>query len=219
MSKLPVDYARLSKDILELVRETSLTLLTSKYVRTHMEKKHNVELKEHRKQIDEIIRDSIEKIESDKLKAPEATPINGVAKNSSSTSKSQPESSPSPPPLSNPTADLSLDDDNDIYSAIKRRRAQRSTAVQRKPAAKRARKTKEAGTKKNTAFTRICVLSDELSSILDRKYMRRSDVVKAMWVYFKEHNMLDPKDKRFVLIDDRMRTVFGSKRVQVSQLF
>ena len=78
------------------------------------------------------------------------------------------------------------------------------------------KKTKEGGgAKKNTAFTRVCVLSDELSSVLERKYMRRSDVVKAMWAYFREHNMLDPKDKRYVIIDDRMRPVFGTKRVQV----
>lgn len=221
---LPIDQARLSNDILDLVRQTSLNMLTSKYVRTQMEKKHGVNLGDFRKQIDVMIRNSIEKLEEEKSKpkVDAKPPMNGNA-SKVAPSNNRESSSPSPPPPSksepaNSLGDLSFDDDNDKYTAIKRRRAQR-TVNQRKPAATKApRKTKEGGPKRNTAFTRICVLSDELSGILNRKYMRRSDVVKAMWAYFREHNLLDPKDKRYVLVDDRMRSVFGAKRVQVSYI-
>jgi chromatin remodeling complex protein RSC6 len=36
-----------------------------------------------------------------------------------------------------------------------------------------------------------------------------------MWEYFREKDLLDPKDKRFVIFDETMRAVFGVKRLQV----
>jgi chromatin remodeling complex protein RSC6 len=205
MTTLPVEYSRLSEDIFDLVKRTDLSLLTSKFVRNQMEEKHGVQLRDFRTQIDEIIRNSIQKINSKKS---DTKPMNGDTVVSSKSESS------TPPKSEIPTMDLSFDDDNDKYTAIKRRRAH--TAIQRKPPAKRTKKAKESGgTKKNTAFTKVCVLSDELSAVLERKYMKRSDVVKAMWAYFREHNLMDPKDKRYALIDERMRPVFGTKRIQV----
>ena len=122
MSTLPIEHAQLSRDILDLVSHTNLNLLTSKYVRTQMEKKHGVELKEFRKQIDEIIRDSIEKVEAGEATSkPDIKPstMNGNSKRKSS-SKSK---SPSPPKSDPQTSFLadSFDDENDKFSAIKRR--------------------------------------------------------------------------------------------------
>lgn len=176
-SSLPIDRTTLSSDILDLVRKTDLSILTSKFVRTEIEKKHAVDLKEHRKEIDAIIRNSIENLESKKSSGISKS-TNGTA--SSNNSAGHELSPPSKNETSNSIADLSFDDDNDIYSAVKRRRARQT--IQRKPPAKKPKQSKETGVKKKTAFTRVCVLSDELSAILNRKYMRRSDVVKLMWV-------------------------------------
>jgi hypothetical protein len=103
---LPIDRKTLHADILELVRRTDLNSLTSKFVRTQMEKKHNTKLSDFRKEIDAIIRESIEKIETDK---PQKT-SNGTASNAAIKiePKSEPDANnpannvakrePSPPP-------------------------------------------------------------------------------------------------------------------------
>ncbi|VDO43205.1 unnamed protein product [Onchocerca flexuosa] len=38
--------------------------------------------------------------------------------------------------------------------------------------------------------------------------MRRCDVIKAMWAYFRSNNLLDPKDKRYVLPDELLMKIF-----------
>jgi hypothetical protein len=197
MAELPVDRSVLAKDICNLVKNTDLSVLTSKFVRTQMEKKHGVSLGEFRKQVDAMIRDTIEQASAE----PSTSTIKSEAKSNgnvaklnptplvSSESRKRPAASP-PSPFAIDAVEFS-DDGGDIYSGwfkisrefeifayclgIKRRRAAQRP-VQRKPA-KKAKATKESGggAKKNTAFTRVCVLSDDLSAILNRKFMRRSE--------------------------------------------
>ncbi|KAI6215020.1 SWIB/MDM2 domain-containing protein [Aphelenchoides besseyi] len=210
---LPVERETLAKDILELVRNADLKVMTSKSIRGQLETKYNVPFRDFRKEIDEIIRASIVQIRSTEsastTKQPQ--PTNGNLKTPSTNNNEDPDSDVSSPRMDDVAAFGDMADDNDVYSAVKRRRAAQRP-VQRKPPAKRAKK--ETSGKKNTAFTRICVLSDELSTILDRRYMRRSDVVKEMWAYFKKNDLLDPKDRRFVIPDERMRAVLGGRRIQ-----
>jgi hypothetical protein len=69
-----------------------------------MEKKHGISLGEHRKELDELIRQSIEQIEKDQT----------ASSNGKLANKSSPviKSTPSPGPV-----DTSIsDDENDIYS-------------------------------------------------------------------------------------------------------
>lgn len=105
-----------------------------------------------------------------------------------------------------------------MASSIKRRR--QCAAPVPKTRASRAKKdpNDKSAKKGNSAFCRICVLSDELTNFFDgKRYLRRSDVVKGMWAYFKENDLMDPKDRRMVLLDDKLKTVFGlsCKRIMV----
>ncbi|KAI6240998.1 SWIB domain-containing protein [Aphelenchoides fujianensis] len=210
MAALPVEQATLAKDVMELVRVADLKVMTSKSIRTQLETQYGVPLRDFRKQIDEVIHQSIVALRSEK-KAKDEEPKPNQTTNGNAAKR------PSPAAAANNASDededsddsskmvdgIPMDDeDTDVYSAVKRRRA-----------AQRPAKKEKTG-RKNTAFTRICVLSDELYAILDRRYMRRSDVVKEMWAYFKKNNLLDPKDRRFVIPDERMRAVLGSRRVQ-----
>ena len=44
--------------------------------------------------------------------------------------------------------------------------------------------------------------------------MSRTEVVKFLWAYIREHNLQDPSDKRFILCDDALKAVFnGESRV------
>ena len=41
--------------------------------------------------------------------------------------------------------------------------------------------------------------------------MPRSEVVKKLWVYIKEHNLQDPANKRNINADEALKKVFGGK--------
>ncbi len=43
--------------------------------------------------------------------------------------------------------------------------------------------------------------------------LSRPGVVKALWAYIKKHDLQDPKDRRFILCDDKLKAVFGKDRV------
>ena len=64
--------------------------------------------------------------------------------------------------------------------------------------------------RKETAFTKPLVLSPKLAGFLGVSKMGRTDIVKAMWDYFKEHDLQNPKDKREIILDSKLRDVFNT---------
>lgn len=53
-------------------------------------------------------------------------------------------------------------------------------------------------------------ISQELADFLGTgRQMARTDVVKAMWQYIKANDLQNPEDKRAILLDDKMKGLFG----------
>ena len=72
----------------------------------------------------------------------------------------------------------------------------------------------EAATKKKKGggggLSAIKEISPQLSAFLGfGTHAARTDVVKGMWEYIREHNLQDPSDKRQIILDDKMKGVFG----------
>ena len=65
--------------------------------------------------------------------------------------------------------------------------------------------------KSNAAFMKPMQVSEELAVIVGQGPMPRSEVVKALWVYIKKHNLQDPNNKRNINADDALKAVFGGK--------
>lgn len=63
----------------------------------------------------------------------------------------------------------------------------------------------------NSAFMKPMKVSDELAAVVGAGPMPRSEVVKALWVYIKKHNLQDPKNKRNINSDANLKKVFGGK--------
>ncbi|KAG2482997.1 hypothetical protein HYH03_018122 [Edaphochlamys debaryana] len=53
-----------------------------------------------------------------------------------------------------------------------------------------------------------CLLSEPLQAFLGVETMPRTQVVKKLWEYIKANNLQDPKDKRKILLDDKLKTIF-----------
>ena len=65
--------------------------------------------------------------------------------------------------------------------------------------------------KANSAFMKPMTISPELAEVVGKGPMPRSEVVKALWVYIKKHDLQDPKNKRDILADEKLKPVFGGQ--------
>ena len=54
-------------------------------------------------------------------------------------------------------------------------------------------------------------LSADLEAVIGKGPMSRGEVVKAIWVYIKKHDLQNPKNKRNILADDKLKPLFGGK--------
>lgn len=66
-------------------------------------------------------------------------------------------------------------------------------------------------TKTNSAFMKPMTISPDLAAVVGAGPMPRSEVVKALWVYIKKHNLQDPTNKRNINADEALKKVFGGK--------
>ena len=67
--------------------------------------------------------------------------------------------------------------------------------------------------KSNSAFMKPMNISAELAVIVGKGPMPRSEVVKKLWAYIKEHDLQDSKNKRNINADESLKKVFGGKEV------
>jgi len=65
--------------------------------------------------------------------------------------------------------------------------------------------------KANPALLKPLTLSAELEAVVGKGPMPRSEVVKQIWVYIKKHDLQNPKNKRNILADDKLKPLFGGK--------
>lgn len=65
--------------------------------------------------------------------------------------------------------------------------------------------------KANSAFMKPMNISDELAEVVGKGPMPRSEVVKKLWDYIKKNDLQDPKNKRNIIADDKLKVVFGGK--------
>ena len=65
--------------------------------------------------------------------------------------------------------------------------------------------------KANPALLKPMQLSGELEAVIGKGPMSRGEVVKALWDYIKKHDLQNPKNKRNILADDKLKPIFGGK--------
>ena len=67
--------------------------------------------------------------------------------------------------------------------------------------------------KPNAAFMKPLKVSAELAEVVGNGPMPRSEVVKKLWAYIKKNKLQDTKNKRNINADDKLKEVFGGKKV------
>jgi upstream activation factor subunit UAF30 len=51
-------------------------------------------------------------------------------------------------------------------------------------------------------------LSSDLEAVIGKGPLPRSEVVKKLWEYIKKHDLQNPKNKRNILADEKLKAVF-----------
>jgi upstream activation factor subunit UAF30 len=104
-------------------------------------------------------------------------------------------------------------------SAAKKGSARKTTA--KKAGAKKA-PAKKAGAKKaarktgakrapNPAFMKAMQPDSDLAAVVGDQPQPRTEITKRIWGYIKKNNLQDPKERRMINADDKLKRVFGGK--------
>ncbi|AQK62695.1 SWIb domain-containing protein, partial [Zea mays] len=65
-----------------------------------------------------------------------------------------------------------------------------------------------------TGITQPKSVSPALQAIVGDPVIPRTEVLKRLWAYIKEHNLQDPSDKKVVVCDEKLKVLFaGRERV------
>jgi chromatin remodeling complex protein RSC6 len=72
--------------------------------------------------------------------------------------------------------------------------------------------------KPNAAFMKEKKISDELSAIVGKGPMARTEITKKLWVYIKKHKLQDPKSPRNIVPDEKLAAVIGKKTIDMFKM-
>lgn len=74
------------------------------------------------------------------------------------------------------------------------------------------------GKRRMPAIIRPMVPSEQLKQFVGDHVQPRSDVLRVLNQYVKEHNLQDPRDKRMVVCDDKLRDLLGVEKCTILAL-
>ncbi|OGH90163.1 MAG: hypothetical protein A2469_03955, partial [Candidatus Magasanikbacteria bacterium RIFOXYC2_FULL_40_16] len=65
--------------------------------------------------------------------------------------------------------------------------------------------------KANPALMKPLKVSAELEAVIGAGPLPRGQVMKKLWEYIKEKDLQNPKNKRNIIADEKLKVVFGGK--------
>lgn len=68
---------------------------------------------------------------------------------------------------------------------------------------------------KKGGFHKPMNLSVPLQDLIGESQLSRPQTVKRIWAYVREHDLQDPKDKRHIICDEKLRAVFRSDKIHM----
>ena len=78
---------------------------------------------------------------------------------------------------------------------------------------------KKPAKKKATGLTVVKDISAEMAAFLGTETrLARTEVVKGLWAYIKANNLQNPEDKREIILDDKMKSLFHCDKITMFTL-
>jgi chromatin remodeling complex protein RSC6 len=78
--------------------------------------------------------------------------------------------------------------------------------------------TTKTARKPNAAFMKPLTPSPTLAAVIGADPMPRTEVTKKIWEYIKKHDLQDPKNRRNINADAKLRPLFGKDQVSMFEL-
>ena len=88
----------------------------------------------------------------------------------------------------------------------------------KKKAAQKVAKKKGAKRKPNAAFMKPMTPSASLAAIVGGSAIPRTEVTKRLWAYIKKNKLQDPKARRNIIADDKLRPIFKKDMVNMFEM-
>jgi chromatin remodeling complex protein RSC6 len=90
----------------------------------------------------------------------------------------------------------------------------------KKPSAPKAKAAPKTKTKRkpNPAFIAPLTPSDALAEVVGSKALPRTEAVKKVWDYIKKNDLQNPKNKREIIADAKMKAVLKKNKVTMFEL-
>ena len=70
----------------------------------------------------------------------------------------------------------------------------------------------------NAAFMKAMKPSAALAAIVGTAALPRTEVTKKVWEYIKKHDLQDPKNRRNINADAKLKPLFGKDQVSMFEL-
>ncbi|XP_068654828.1 protein TRI1-like [Aristolochia californica] len=83
---------------------------------------------------------------------------------------------------------------------------------------KPANKDREDNKRKGGGFTKLCSLSPQLQEFLGVAELPRTEVVKQLWAYIREKKLQDPENRRNIICDAMLHTLFSVNSINMFQM-
>ena len=90
------------------------------------------------------------------------------------------------------------------------------TRTSQKETSKKAKVTTSSG--KVNALQRPLQPSEALAAVVGPEPLPRGEVVSKVWEYIKSHNLQNPENRREILADDKLKSVFGKDKVTMFEM-
>ena len=65
---------------------------------------------------------------------------------------------------------------------------------------------------KTSKFMQPMQVSEELTAVVGRGPLPRTEVTKKLWAYIKKYNLQDAKNRRNINPDEKLQKIFGGKK-------
>jgi upstream activation factor subunit UAF30 len=77
---------------------------------------------------------------------------------------------------------------------------------------------KKANPGKLSALQKPLQPSEELALVVGSEPLARGQVVSKVWEYIRSHNLQNPENRREILADDKLRSIFGKDKVTMFEM-
>ena len=99
-----------------------------------------------------------------------------------------------------------------------KKKSTKKKTTKKKVIKKKVAKKKKTKIKQNTAFMKAMKPSDALASIIGPKALPRTQVIKKIWDYIKKHDLQNPKNRRNILSDEKLKRLSGKREFSMFDL-